>query len=106
MEGLSHVVSSQASVMKKSPFPGMDPYIEQDWLDAHTSLITYICDQIQEQLPAELCARIFRARGDGVGGRRAGDSAIHRDLRGSNAQPCCHYDRARQSDQQTPRRRT
>lgn len=44
--------------MAKSPFPGMDPYLEQDWLDVHSRLVTYICDQLQEQLPLELCARM------------------------------------------------
>ncbi|MEX2173725.1 MAG: DUF4058 family protein [Pirellulaceae bacterium] len=44
--------------MLKSPFPGMDPYLEQDWLDVHASLVTYIRDQIQDQLPPALCARM------------------------------------------------
>jgi hypothetical protein len=44
--------------MAKSPFPGMDPYLEQDWLDVHSALVTYIRDQLQDQLPAELCARM------------------------------------------------
>jgi hypothetical protein len=44
--------------MVKSPFPGMDPYLEQDWLDVHTRLVTYICDQIQDRLPSDLCARM------------------------------------------------
>ncbi len=44
--------------MTKSPFPGMDPYLEQDWLDAHARLITYICDQMQQQLPEDLLARM------------------------------------------------
>lgn len=44
--------------MLKSPFPGMDPYLEQDWLDVHQRLITYICDQLQDQLPADLVARM------------------------------------------------
>lgn len=42
----------------KSPFPGMDPYLETDWRDVHTSLMTYIRDQIQDQLPDDLVARI------------------------------------------------
>lgn len=36
----------------------MDPFLEQDWLDVHSRLMTYICDQLQEQLPSELCARM------------------------------------------------
>lgn len=44
--------------MVKSPFPGMDPFLEQDWLDVHSALVTYICDQLQVQLPEDLCARM------------------------------------------------
>lgn len=44
--------------MADSPFPGMDPYLESDWLDVHTRLVNLICDQIQEQLPQDLCARM------------------------------------------------
>ena len=42
----------------KSPFPCMDPYLESHWRDVHTRLMTYIGDQIQEQLPADLVARV------------------------------------------------
>ncbi len=42
----------------KSPFPGMDPYLEAHWRDVHTRLQTYICDALQEQLPRELVARV------------------------------------------------
>src|SRR5579872_6216298 len=42
----------------KSPFPGMDPYLEQFWPDLHASLIIYTRDQIEEQLPATLIARV------------------------------------------------
>ncbi len=41
-----------------SPFPGMDPFLELRWQDVHTSLMTYIRDQLQEQLPADLLARM------------------------------------------------
>ena len=34
----------------KSPFPGMDPYLEQHWRDVHARLIVYICDHLQYQL--------------------------------------------------------
>jgi hypothetical protein len=36
----------------------MDPYLEQFWLDLHARLILYACDQIEEQLPANLIARV------------------------------------------------
>src|SRR5208283_3932429 len=42
----------------KSPFPGMDPYLEQFWPDLHARLILYACDQIEEQLPGNLIARV------------------------------------------------
>ncbi len=42
----------------KSPFPGMDPYLEFHWRDVHHRLVTYACDQLQPQLPAELLARM------------------------------------------------
>jgi len=42
----------------KSPFPGMDPYLEQHWGDVHHRLVTYASDQIQTQLPRELRARV------------------------------------------------
>jgi hypothetical protein len=42
----------------KSPFPGMDPYLELHWRDVHARLIIYICDQFQEQLGGNLRARV------------------------------------------------
>lgn len=42
----------------QSPFPGMDPYLEQFWLDVHARMILYACDQLEEQLPANLIARV------------------------------------------------
>jgi hypothetical protein len=44
--------------MTKSPFPGMDPYLEQSWRDVHHKLCTYSCDDLQEQLGEGLIARI------------------------------------------------
>jgi hypothetical protein len=44
--------------MKKSPFPGMDPYLEKQWHDVHSRLILYACDQLEEQLPSNLIARV------------------------------------------------
>ncbi len=41
-----------------SPFPGMDPYLEQHWGDIHSRLVLYACDQIQSRLPDELFARV------------------------------------------------
>lgn len=42
----------------KSPFPGMDPYLEQHWEDVHTRLIGYIADALQPQLTDDLIARM------------------------------------------------
>ena len=42
----------------KSPFPGMDPYLEAHWRDVHARLILYACDQIELQLPPNLIARV------------------------------------------------
>ncbi len=42
----------------ESPFPGMDPYLEQYWRDVHHGLITYARDELQQQLPTDLRARM------------------------------------------------
>ena len=42
----------------KSPFPGMDPYLEARWSDVHQTLITYSRDALQASLPPDLRARI------------------------------------------------
>ena len=41
----------------RSPFPGMDPYLEAHWLDVQTSLVTYARDRLQSQLGDDLVAR-------------------------------------------------
>ncbi len=40
----------------KNPFPGMNPFFEQRWPDAHTMLIAYVRDVVQERLPGDLVA--------------------------------------------------
>lgn len=42
----------------KSPFPGMDPWLEPHWGDVHTRMVTYAADQIQTRLPPDLRARV------------------------------------------------
>ena len=42
----------------KSPFPGMDPYLEKYWHEVHQSLVIYTRDLLQSQLPLPLRARI------------------------------------------------
>lgn len=41
----------------KNPFPGMNPFCELQWRDAHTSLVMYLRDALQERLPPDLVAR-------------------------------------------------
>src|SRR5438128_12252922 len=41
----------------RSPFPGMDPWMERTWRDVHSRLIIYIADHLQSQLPEPLVAR-------------------------------------------------
>jgi hypothetical protein len=41
----------------KSPFPGMDPYLETRWGDVHTSLCAYVRELLQPKLPPGLRAR-------------------------------------------------
>ena len=42
----------------KSPFPGMDPFLELHWGDVHQRLIMYLSDTIQSNLPEDLRARV------------------------------------------------
>jgi hypothetical protein len=42
----------------KSPFPGMDPYLEQHWGDVHHNLITFAQGMLNEHLPRDLRARV------------------------------------------------
>jgi hypothetical protein len=42
----------------KSPFPGMDPYLEAHWRDVHAGLTVYARDYLQSRLPKGLKARI------------------------------------------------
>jgi len=42
----------------KSPFPGMDPYLEQYWGDVHHNLITFAQGMLNEHLPRDLRARV------------------------------------------------
>ncbi len=41
----------------KSPFPGMDPYLERFWGDVHLSLIAEAREQLRTHLPSGLVAR-------------------------------------------------
>lgn len=63
-----------------SPFPGMDPYLEQFWRDVHASLIIYARDQLQGNLPSDLRARVEErvVVEPGVGEERS----VYPDIRG------------------------
>lgn len=41
----------------QSPFPGMDPYLEQSWGDVHHNLVAFAQGLLNERLPADLRAR-------------------------------------------------
>ena len=45
----------------KSPFPGMDPYLEARWGDIHTTLMVYAKNQLNAQLPSSLRATVEEA---------------------------------------------
>jgi hypothetical protein len=42
----------------KSPFPGMDPYLEAHWGDVHASIAIYARNQLQPQMPPDLKVRV------------------------------------------------
>lgn len=42
----------------KSPFPGMDPYLQKHWFDVRASLVVYSSEQLNRQMPPELVARM------------------------------------------------
>src|SRR5688572_14287952 len=56
-------------MITKNPFPGMNPFFELTWRDAHARLIAYICDDLQPRLPPDLVARAE----EGVGALTAGE---------------------------------
>ena len=45
-------------MQRKSPFPGMDPWLEDYWGDVHASLTAYARDRLQPNLPQGLKARV------------------------------------------------
>src|SRR5579862_3827181 len=42
----------------RSPFPGMDPYLERHWGDVHTHLVSNIAAALNDRLPDDLIARV------------------------------------------------
>ncbi len=55
----------------KSPFPGMDPFLEAHWRDVHASCVIYTRDALQAELPSSLFARVeervFIETDEGIG---------------------------------------
>ena len=39
----------------KSPFPGMDPYLEQFWGDVHTTMAVFMREQLRPLLRGTCC---------------------------------------------------
>jgi hypothetical protein len=56
--GLSKSNGMMRRMTQQSPFPGMDPWLEDSWGGVHTRLVTYACDQLQSQLGQGLIARL------------------------------------------------
>jgi hypothetical protein len=46
------------TLIMRSPFPGMDPYLERFWDDVHATMISRARAAIQKHLPADLVARV------------------------------------------------
>lgn len=69
----------------KSPFPGMDPYLEAYWGDVHARLIVYACDQLSEQMPGGLRVRVEEfvtiLYPDDEGGGTVGKQGYYPDVR-------------------------
>jgi hypothetical protein len=72
----------------RSPFPGMDPYLEQHWRDVHSRLVIYACDQMQEYLPEELFARVEERVY--VENPLSDDRSIYPDVRVVEYRPATH----------------
>ncbi|MEX0716061.1 MAG: DUF4058 family protein [Planctomycetaceae bacterium] len=65
----------------RSPFPGMDPYLELFWRDVRTSLTVYSRDQVQAQLPRDLLARVEEGVSIDLGGpAEDGRSSLRRTV--------------------------
>ena len=82
--------------MSKSPFPGMDPYIEAtgDWMEFHNRFMTYCCDALNERLPtgyiASLDVRLKLVRSDDeqtTTGRLRPDLGVHHRSGGAAPAP-------------------
>lgn len=64
----------------KSPFPGMDPYLEQHWRDVGHNLITFAQGMINRHLPGDLRARIDKSEDSGEAFIKVIGAALSRKL--------------------------
>ncbi len=64
----------------KSPFPGMDPYLEPRWGDIHTRLTVYACDQLRAQMPGGLLVRAQEHLTVQAAGPENGDTAPRHEV--------------------------
>ena len=42
---------------RENPFPGMNPFFQNRWMDAHSRLISYLADALNGELPDDLTAQ-------------------------------------------------
>ena len=54
-----------AAFRDKSPFPGMNPYLQRHWPDVHVTLIGHCRDALNDLLPPDLIARAEQQVGIG-----------------------------------------
>ena len=61
----------------RSPFPGMDPYLEARWPDVHVALNVYVAEALQRSLPPALRSRVVNQLMVLDDGRAAADPAVY-----------------------------
>ena len=60
----------------RSPFPGMDPYLEARWPDLHVSVNVYLAEAVQRSLPPALRSRVVEQLMVLDDGRAAADTFV------------------------------
>ncbi len=75
MQGYTAIMAAN-----RSPFPGMDPWLERHWGDLHHRWVQYACDQLADQLPTGLFAAVeetvYVVEGGADAGRARPDVAV------------------------------
>ena len=46
------------TMYRENPFPGMNPWMQNEWSDVHTRLIGHIADALGDELPDDLLTRV------------------------------------------------